>query len=216
MIVEKFDKTFEQVCDERAKYLLQFAESKNRKIAVMYSGGIDSTLILCSFIKNAKKEQLKNILVLLSDESIRENVNFYHDHIIKNFECVSSYKFPYYLGHDDYLFTSGENADQLFGSQVNGVMAKKIPFSSLFDSFDKMEGYVIDFFNERLSPSGKEKYSEGMLSLCKKIVDGAPIELNNVYRFFWWINFATKWQNCYVRMLPYSVQKNLKFEIINQ
>ena len=210
---EKFDKTFEQVCDERAKYLLQFAESKNRKIAVMYSGGIDSTLILCSFIKNAKKEQLKNILVLLSDESIRENVNFYHDHIIKNFECVSSYKFPYYLGHDDYLFTSGENADQLFGSQVNGVMAKKIPFSSLFDSFDKMEGYVIDFFNERLSPSGKEKYSEGMLSLCKKIVDGAPIELNNVYRFFWWINFTTKWQSVYTRILPHTIKKDtLKLE----
>ena len=59
-----FDKSFEQVCDERAQFLLHYAEWKNKKIAVMYSGGVDSTLILCSFLKNAKPNQLKNISIV--------------------------------------------------------------------------------------------------------------------------------------------------------
>lgn len=205
---QKFDKSFEEICDERAKFLLQFAEWKNRKIAVMYSGGVDSTLILCSFLKNATEKQLKNILVLMSDESIRENRNFYYDYVSKHFDCISTYRFPYFLGHDDYLLLSGENADQLFGSQVNDLLTKKMPYSNLFLPFEQMEGKVLDYFAERLKIEGNEKYAEGMLTLFKKIVDAAPIELNNVYRFFWWINFTTKWQSVYTRILPHTIKRD--------
>ena len=209
---KKFDKDFTSICDDRAKYLLELAESKNKKIAVMYSGGVDSTLVLCSLLKNATEKQLKLVIVLLSDESIMENENFYRDFIIKKFNCMSSYRFPYILGNDDYIFTSGENADQLFGSQVNSHFTQNNPVESLFKNINEVEERILDFFRDRLREENK-RYAEPILDLFYKSVAAAPIELNNVYKFFWWINFTTKWQNVYVRMFPYSTNiKGIKPE----
>jgi hypothetical protein len=206
----KYDKSFDEICDDKARELLN--RLGNRKLAVMYSGGVDSTLILCSLIKNATKEELKRVVVLLSNESIGENPNFYYNYIIKNFECVSSYRFPYFLGDDNYLFVSGENADQLFGSQVNDSFTKENPYTDLFKTMNEAEGQIMDYFNIKLDASNK-KYAEPMMLIFKKMVDAAPIELNNVYKFFWWINFVTKWQSVYVRILPYSMNKTtLKLE----
>jgi hypothetical protein len=209
---EKYEKDFEEICNDRAKFLINKAKETNRKMLVMYSGGVDSTLILVSLLKNATKEELKNIIVMLSDSSIKENSNFYYNHVIKNFECVSSYRFPYFLGNDNYFTVSGENADQLFGSQVNDFYTKHRPYSDLFKPIEEVQGNIIDWFNMRVDES-ERKYTEGIFLLFKKIVDNAPIKLNDTYKFFWWINFVTKWQSVYVRILPYSVNKStIKFE----
>jgi PP-loop superfamily ATP-utilizing enzyme len=48
----------------------------------MYSGGIDSTLVIISLLKNASEEERNNITILLSENSIGENPNFYKDHIL--------------------------------------------------------------------------------------------------------------------------------------
>jgi hypothetical protein len=198
-----FKKSYEQICDDRAKELLNQCEQNNKKLAVMYSGGIDSTLILCSLLKVATKKQLDMVVVLLSDESIKENNNFYYQYVIKNFECVSSYKFPYYLGNDGYLFISGENADQLFGSQVCDEFVYGKNYNILFNSIENTEGHIIDFFDKKLFDSHK-KYKEGVFNIFKKIVEKCPIEIDTVYKFFWWINFTTKWQSVYVRLLPFA------------
>lgn len=209
-VMEKMDKSFAEICDDRAKYLLDKAKQSNRKIVVMYSGGVDSTLILVSFLKVAKEEELKNIIVLLSDQSIRENTNFYYDYVIKKFECASSYRFPYFLGNDNYLLISGENADQLFGSQVNDQFAESAGYESLFRPAHELKGQIIDWFKLRIK---NKQYAEPIYDIFQKIVDNAPIELDNVYKFWWWVNFTTKWQSVYVRVLPYSQNKStLKIE----
>jgi hypothetical protein len=200
---QKFDKSFEQICDERAIDILRLAKSKNKKLAVMYSGGIDSTLILCSLIKNGTEKDLSNVVVLLSQASVEENVNFFNDFIIKKFNCISSYRFPYILGNDDYLFISGENADQLFGSQVNAEFARKFNYETLFEPIN--DGKIIDFFLDKVQ---NRKYAEPMFHLLKKLVDESPTEIISIYHFFWWINFTTKWQNVYVRILPYAMNKS--------
>lgn len=204
----KFDKSFEEICDDRAIFLLNKARQDNRKIAVMYSGGVDSTLILVSLLKNAKKEELKNITVLLSDNSIKENINFYYDFLIKNFNCVSSYRFPYFLGDDNYMVVSGENADQLFGSQVNDQYTRNNPYSDLFKPIGDVKEQIIYWFQQKIKDDYNVKYAEDVFGLFEKICNNAPIPLDNAYKFFWWINFVTKWQSVYVRILPYSLNKN--------
>lgn len=204
----KFDKSFEEVCDDRAIFLLNKSKQDNRKIAVMYSGGVDSTLILVSLLKHAKKEELKNITVLLSDNSIKENTNFYYDYIINNFNCVSSYRFPYFLGDDNYMVVSGENADQLFGSQVNDFYTRNNPYSDLFKPIGEVKENFIYWMQQRIRDDYNVKYAEDVFGLFEKICNNAPIPLDNAYKFFWWINFITKWQSVYVRILPYSFNKN--------
>ena len=198
-------KSFDQICDERARSLLDHALASNRKIAVMYSGGVDSTLILCAFLKVAKPEELKQIIVLLSEKSVLENPNFYRDYVIKHFQCESSYKFPAYMGNDKILFVTGENADQLFGSQVAGNFAMFTSHEGLLAPLSEMENKLIEFF-ELTSPIWQKncKYVEPTYRLLKKLIDCAPIKIDTVYKFLWWINFTMKWQSVYVRIMPYA------------
>lgn len=211
---EKSDRSFEEICDERIKFLLMKAKHTNKKLAVMYSGGVDSTLILCSILKNARQEDLDNVHVFLSDHSIKENLNFYYDFVIKKFKCFSSHRFPHILGNNNYLFVSGENADQLYGAGMNlhGIYAGKYSTDSLFEDYKDSQDKMLDVLNSRLQPENK-KYDESILKLFTKLVEAAPVDIKNVYQFYWWLTFTLKWQSVYVRILPYSLNKStLKLE----
>lgn len=196
-------KSFNDICDDRARELLAKAEATNRTIAVMYSGGVDSTLILCAFLKVATPEQLKNIVVLLSEKSILENQTFYNNFVSKKFKCASSHKFPAYMGNDKILFVTGENADQLFGSQVAGNFALFTSYDSLFAPLPQMESKLIEFF-QLTSPIVDKEYIEPVFQILKKLTNAAPIAIDTPYKFLWWVNFAMKWQSVYVRIMPYA------------
>jgi hypothetical protein len=207
----EFNKSFGDICDERAEFLMHRVKHDGRKLAVMYSGGIDSTAILCSLLKNCSKEDLKNhVVVLLSHVSINENPNFYYDHVVKYFECVSSYRFPLFLGNDDYMFISGENADQLFGSQVVGEYSKMYSYSDMKKPIGEVKDRIINWMGTKVK---SRKDAEYWFDRLKQIVDAAPIPIDTAYKFFWWVNFTTKWQSVYVRILAFAQnQDNIKLE----
>lgn len=89
---------FEELCNERARELLMRADALGSSIYVLWSGGIDSTLVLVSLLKNASTAQKKNIVVLLSEESIGENPRFYQEHIRGKLRKEPSTMFSYVLG----------------------------------------------------------------------------------------------------------------------
>jgi PP-loop superfamily ATP-utilizing enzyme len=52
----------------------------NKKILLFYSGGIDSTFMVISFLKALSKQDVKDKLVIaMSLDAIHENPNFYHN-----------------------------------------------------------------------------------------------------------------------------------------
>lgn len=202
---------FNSICDARARFLMQKAKNDGRKIAVMYSGGVDSTSVLCSLLRNCSDEDIKNnVIVLLSQESVWENPSFYYDHVIKRFNCISSYRFPYFLGRDDYFFISGENADQLFGSQLMGTYTTLFPIEDLLKEPEAVSGHVIDWLSHR---TNDKVSAEKWFYAFKKLGDNAPINIDTAYKMFWWINFTSKWQSVYVRMLSFCRNRStLKLE----
>ena len=113
----KMTDSYSDVCDARAIELMEFATKRSKKIAVMYGGGIDSTIILVAFLRNFKPEFLrKNLIVLMNGDSIDENNNFYLDHISKYRYCIRWYcqtqqtkSFQYYLSVD--LFAKWDLSD---------------------------------------------------------------------------------------------------------
>jgi hypothetical protein len=71
---------------------------------------------------------------------------------------------------------------------------------------------MLDIFRLELEPEYK-KYAEPILKLFTKLVESAQIDIKNVYQFYWWLTFTLKWQSVYVRILPYSLNKDtLKLE----
>jgi hypothetical protein len=208
---KKFNKSFAQICDERAIELYQQAERNNRKLAVMYSGGIDSTLVVTALLKNLNKDQLKNVVILMNEESIYENRNFYYDHISKNLTSAPSFNYGSYITSKDYLLISGEQADMLFlpGFVFEYLNLTNAGLDSTFLPVEQTKGQVIDCINYML-PEYKDKNSaENIYRIVEKVCESSPIEIKNMQDMWWWAHFVTKWQSCYTRMLGFISNPNL-------
>jgi hypothetical protein len=192
--------SFDELCQRRARELLDHAKNTNRKLTIMYSGGIDSTMILVSLLKIATDTELKNdIIVLLNQHSISENRNFYHSHIIKKCRTESSYLFHAFLGNDKYVVVNGEGGDQLFGSAVSANIFKIKGADYIFQP--PTHDLMTSIFNDHVKDI---EASEKIATVLNKVVAASPIPIETVYHYFWWINFSLKWQSVYARTVAYT------------
>jgi hypothetical protein len=194
-------KTFEEICNERAVYILNQSDKHSCDIYVMWSGGIDSTLALISLLKNAKKNHIGRIVAVMSDASIQENPNFFRDHIQGKLRMQTRTVIPFLIGNKS-LLVSGEHNDQLFGSDM---MAKLI------------SRYGADFIHAPYSRESLSAYyksaiggraADHYLDLFERLVHSAPIHIQSNFEFTWWVNFSLKWQTVYMRMLTFASSRN--------
>lgn len=197
-------KTYEEICNERALELLRHADSLGMTMYVSWSGGIDSTLVLVSLLKNATAVQKKNIVVLLSEESIAENPKFYEDHVRKNLRRASSSIFPYLLG-SQHLFVNGELNDQLFGAQAPGELM------GLYGDAIIHQRYRREVLFKYLMRGVRDAaITNFYLNLFERVIHAAPMPIVSYVDYFWWLNFALKWQSVALRVLPFTARRNAK------
>lgn len=196
-------KTFEEICNERARELLLRAEKLGVKLNVFYSGGIDSTLLLVSLLKNATPTQKANIVVLLSEASIEENPNFYREHIYGKLKVDSAMLFPHLLG-SRHMFVGGEHNDQLFGSDMMGKLILRFGNSIIHQPYNRETFFT--FFNEILDDDESTNFYLDMFERLKK---AAPVDIVTNHDYLWWINFSLKWQSVFLRILHYATPRNV-------
>lgn len=209
-VYRKMTKSFDEICQERAKGLIQLAKITDRKIAVMYSGGIDSTLILTSFMK-ACPDDLRYITVLMNSSSIDENRKFYQDYVIRMFKDIKhSDFFPLFIGDPRYIYVTGEGNDQLFGSMVTRKMITLYGEPSIHEPLTRSR--IESFFNNTLN---NQRYAEQLTELIFRVKDKAPeaVKIDTPFLFFWWLNLTCKYQSVYVRSAAYAQRHkyNVKF-----
>ncbi len=197
-----FTKTLEEICNERAQELLKRADDLGVPIKVFYSGGIDSSLVVTSLLKNASDAQKKNIIILMNEASIEENPTLYHNHIKGNVQTDSSILFSYILGQNALIIT-GEHNDQLNGSDAVGSLIQAYGPSVIHKPYDRT--LFMQFFGSKLND---DELTNHFLDLFEKLIAAAPVPIKTNYELLWWINFALKWQTVSVRMLPYTAERN--------
>jgi len=167
------DSTFAGLCDITAKQIFNRAK---KPILIMYSGGIDSTTVLSSFIKLGIE-----VVVGYTDSSIGEYPWLYAK--IKkgtwpNVRLVYIAKKSARELQDDFHIVTGVVGDQIAGSvkqfmgsegNVNGIRLRQ------FDHWkDVMPPYIV----------------EGM----ENSVNAFPVRINLYADFLWWVNFNFKYQ----------------------
>ena len=203
--------TFNELCELRARQLLDLAAQTGRRIAIMYSGGIDSTLILVSFLKVASVQELRDLtVVLLSEISIRENPRFYHDYVKQHFPMDSSYLWHAYVGNPSYITVTGEGNDQLMGSAVVQKIILDRGEAVALQPPNRAE--VIHSLNHT---TGDAQHSEKIADAFDRICASSPVALPTLFHYFWWINFSLKWQTVYTRLFCWCAprfRKTIKFE----
>jgi hypothetical protein len=211
---KKVDYDFDELCQKRARWLLDHCIATDRKLVVMYSGGIDSTTILVSIFKVATEKELnERLVVLLNNYSIGENPNFYNDYIIKKCPIIdSSNKQNAFLGNDKYVVINGEGGDQLFGSAVNNYFFNASTRGGNYVFSEPTHEKIVASFD---SWTNDIVATEKIIKLLDKVIASSPIPITTVYHYFWWINFALKWQSVYARTPAYTAarfQPTLKLE----
>ena len=112
-----FTMNFSDVCDACALEYKQRINEHDHKFAIMYSGGIDSTIIVTAFLKNLTTEELKNVAIATSVPAIVENPIFWNKYINGRLTVIDSIKNKYdTLIEQGYYPITGDDGDCIFGT----------------------------------------------------------------------------------------------------
>jgi hypothetical protein len=188
--------SYEDCCDKRAEELYLQSKKLNVPIVVLYSGGIDSTLVLVSFLKVIPEQELRQkLIVAMSLDSIRENPNFYYNTIRKRCSIISSDNFSS-LFNGNYLVVGGEHNDQLLGTDVAGRYYRLFSFAELHEKYNEQN--ISKFF---LYAGMSESDAKLWYYIIDNHIKSSPIRIETVFQFFWWLNFIFKWQSVFFRIL---------------
>jgi len=213
-----FNKSFEEVTDSRAleiKALIQ----QGKKFALLYSGGIDSTLVLVSLLKNLNQEELKSVIISSSMHAVIENPYIWENYIHGKFKILDSLNYWY----DDiinmgYMPITSDEGDCIMGTSIGlemynnydeytrhlspEVQANLRPLKYKISSGDvhysAYKDLLIRHFAYNTTPEGLE---HGRLLYQKYVhnINTSSVPVHSLHDFFWWLIFNVKYLNCSVR-----------------
>ena len=177
---------FGTITDRRVQELKIMAE-KYEKIHLFYSGGIDSTTILCAMLKNWDPQTLSKLVLVMNQHSIDENPVMHIDYILGKFDTIATEDF-YSRKHiltDDTVYTGGTGANQIFGydevPNLDEVFPGKYtkPWKNNIDT-------IIKYFSIRSGEMG-----DGMFTFetIKASLEKHRIEMDTVFDFMSWYSF---------------------------
>jgi len=181
---------FEDLMNQRALELL----SLDKTIYMMWSGGIDSTATLVALLSNATPQQIDNMYILCSSESIKEYPAMYQRlQSIFHERILSSHVHPVEYCRKGIIIT-GEFGDQLMGSDVMYNIEWHLGNEYLFKPwqetmpllYEKMWGP--NNFVERYEPT----------------ISHSLYPIKSAYDWNWWINFTNKWNHIKYRILGWD------------
>lgn len=164
-------------------------QSQNKRIILMFSGGLDSTLVL-----TALNQRGVSFYITMNKYTMREAPEISRDIIsgkYKNIRVLALEKALEYVKDKNYLFVTGELGDQIVGTD------RIFPYlfhGTLGVSTDKYYKYI------------SEKSVDILRNTTKDI-----IKLDTVFDVLWWLNFNFKYQNVQLRSikLGLSISRNV-------
>lgn len=178
--------TFEQATDDTAMQLAKLMETSDLPIAVHWSGGIDSTVVLAGMIKNFNPALCDRVVVVMNNASYFENPYFFEQVIKPNFRYTSDHSYNW----DNAIVINGDPADKLW-IHAN-IVEIELEYKNVFDSALSTPDILIEWITKRTS----KEYAHWLLEYVQQSAKKANIVLENYSDFFWWVNFALFYQGC--------------------
>jgi len=218
-----FNLSYDEVTDLRANTIKDLINEKGQKFAVTYSGGIDSTVVLSALIKNLSKQELKNVVVCCSRNSIVENPKFYQKFIHNKFNIIESLT----TKNDDliekgYRPITADEGDCIFGT-VFGLdcfqhydyycsllpsrtrnRLIKIKKEVMDRPYEDYKEIILEHFKIRNTSLNIEKdFTELWYRKLVKNIESCDVPVHTIFDFFWWIIFNLKYVSCAMRSSIY-------------
>lgn len=221
--LETYDPTytadFSDTTDAVAQGFRKRIVEKNEKFAIMYSGGIDSTIMVIALLRNLGIEELKNITLATNMSAAVENPDFWRKHVYGKFNLIDSTTHKY----DDtirlgYTPITGDDGDCIFGTMFglnlyhnwealafandfseesrNNIRQLMPSFNDPGVHFSNFKDILIAYCGTKNTQPGfgRRMYEKFALNV---MTAGAPVY--SLHDFFWWLIFNVKMLNCGVR-----------------
>lgn len=205
-----FNLTYTDCCQKQVRSLLDKQAKLDKPIRIMYSGGIDSSIVLTSFINEIGLDECaKRIELVMSTVSIDENPAMWEKVLRRSkIKLINSLEFNQSVS-PDYLLVAGEFNDQLFGSAMIKPLLKWKPASELLKP--RSLDMLVDYF---LWIGLDQKESEHWGNLLHSLAENAENEIYSTWDVFWWLNFTCKWSSVYFRFLMFNPQQFISKEYL--
>lgn len=185
-----YNKSFEEVTDTRAIEIREILNRRQEKLAVFWSGGIDSTVVLSSLIRNFSKEELSAVTVFMNNISYIENPIFFKKIIEKHNLRIRNIG-QHFTTTDlqqtfvDYIVTDGFPADKLWIAEAALKYILINGNNSICKPFREEKSSLINFLSQYMSISQSNYYYNFIVDNINET--GSTVD--TVGDFFWWINF---------------------------
>lgn len=183
--------SFSDVCDQRCLDL--WARFQHQPWIIAWSGGIDSTLIVCSIMRNLGPAQRKNIRIACNEASVYEYPWFFENVIRPNFDTVdASIQFdPMSIGQS--LVFNGEPADQLFpGAVLMPMIHSGVDINT--DMF-KHPTQILNY----LERGADRRFAQWFYQCTVDNIKSVDLDLTSYFDFFWWVSFNFNWTGLLLR-----------------
>ena len=227
-----FNKSWQEITDNRATEISKYIRDENKKFSILYSGGIDSTMIAVALLRNLSKEELKNINFYCNTASIIENPIFYKKHIHGKFETISSTD---YLVEDvivkGYTVISSMAGDVLCGS-MNWLDLQNNLYYYTRDLSSNSKRNISNNWRRATDPTvhysifkdlimshynSEKNTGEQYYEKMEKNIKTSDVPIHSLYDHYWWnlfnlkyIHLATKlYLNDSVKMDLEDIEKNM-------
>jgi hypothetical protein len=183
-----FNKSFETLCDERARALLK----ENRKINIYWSGGLDSTTMLFVFLNNIRNKD--QITVKLNYNSILESGYLFDTYIKDQLNyTIETVQLEALTFNEEEIYLTGHPADQI--SFVNTQFTDPI---------------LINKENMNSESLLQDHIEEKIYRFFEPALDKFPKKINTVSDFYWFCGYNYRWQNACLAPFHIINNKNLK------
>lgn len=170
--------SFEEICFQTAKEIKQ---NTNRNIAINWSGGIDSTVAIISFLETCDP---KDISVILDYHSINEFSDLFYSKIKNSCNVISFENFV--ESKDNYFVVGGDAGDKLFGFLSDDNLIYHKDYSLLRQPWKK-------FLRHQ---------STQLLEFTEMFNSWSNVDINTMMDLIIWYSIDVRWQDS--TMLPWA------------
>jgi hypothetical protein len=204
-----FNLSFRDCAMARAEEIYKKHLEFNVPIRVGWSGGIDSSAALMSFIELLGVDKAKQVLeISMTEHCIVENPWVWERIVRKNnFTIINAMRFSEKWDGSE-IGVNGECGDQVNGTDIYRALIKLYGQEALTMLWTPalIVNHVKTFTAGHLS----DKEAEFLADLFINQVKQCELEIVTLADFWWWLNFSCKWASVFYRILlksPHSLSE---------
>jgi hypothetical protein len=198
-----FNQSWSEITNQRCHELRQ--RRFDKKWVIAWSGGIDSTTIITSIIKNLPAADFHNIIIACNKFSVWENPKFFQDFIHPNFQTMDSMNLLDIGILEEHIVIDGEPADQLFAGGISLAMMLSHGLEFLEKDIVKDADLIIKYIAYTPMKSGGEvpgeDFAQWYYTAIMDNIRSVDIPLNTFHDLMWWIYFNFSWSSAKLREL---------------